>query len=379
MRVAFLTPELGPGYGWARYALELAAALTGQGVEVVALTQPGADVPAEVGVAAAYPVLARLVPRPRLFLLRSLIGLPAARRALRGCELVHVIAEPYALLGALAAGSRPLVVTAHGTYLPQTAQRPWVGALYRWAYRRAALIAVSDYTAARVRTALPGAPLTVIKNGVHFERFQIPAPAPVKRGPTILATGGVKPRKGTLLLVEALARVRERVPDAQLVVTGGADPGYPALVQQAVDRLGLRDAVHLVGMIPEDALRGWYQHADVFALPSQNVGDKFEGFGLVFLEASASGLPVVGTRGSGVEEAVVEGETGLLVEQGDAPALADAITRLLLNPDLRVRLGAAGRAYAQTQDWRAVAGRVRALYERALAREAVSHQPSAIS
>ncbi len=369
MRVAFLTPELDPGYGWARYALELASALGAQGVEVVALTQPGARIPAEAHVAAAHPVLARLVPRVHLFLPRSLIGLLAVRRALRGCDLAHVIAEPYALLGALAAGPRALVVTAHGTYLPQTAQRRLVGALYRWAYRRAALIAVSDYTAARVREALPGAPVTVIKNGVHFDRFQRLAPAPAKRGPTILATGGVKPRKGTLQLVEALARVRERIPDAQLVVTGASDPGYPALVQQAIHRLGLHDAVHLVGLIPEEALRGWYQHADVFALPSQNVGQKFEGFGLVFLEASASGLPVVGTRGSGVEEAVIEGETGLLVDQGDVPALADAITRLLLDADLRARLGEAGRAYARTQDWREVAARVRALYQRVLAGE----------
>ena len=367
MRVAFLSPELGPSYGWARYAFELAAALSAQGVDVVALTQPGAAIPADAGVADARPVLPPLVPRPRLFVPHSLLALPRVRRAAADCDLVHVIAEPYSPLGALAAGRRPLVVTAHGTYVPQTSGRRWIGALYRWAYRRAHLLAVSDYTAARVRAALPGAAVTVIKNGVHFDRFQQPAPAPVKHGPTILATGGVKARKGTHLLVAALAQVRQHVPDAQLVVTGGEDPGYPEVVQQAVAAHRLQASVHLVGMIAENALRGWYQHADVFALPSFNVGDKFEGFGLVFLEASASGLPVVGTRGSGVEEAVVEGETGLLVPQQDVTALAAAITRLLQDDALRARLGAAGRAYAQTQDWSAVAGRVRGLYERVLA------------
>ena len=162
--------------------------------------------------------------------------------------------------------------------------------------------------------------------------------------------------------------MRETVPDARLVVTGRQDdPAYLAQVRERIAALGLGGAVELPGQIAEDALRGWYQHADVFALPALNVGDRFEGFGLVFLEASASGLPVVGTHGSGAAEAVLEGETGLLVPQDDVPALAAALTRLLTDDALRRTMGAAGRRYARTQDWSAVAERVRALYERPLA------------
>ncbi|MEB2286889.1 MAG: glycosyltransferase family 4 protein [Anaerolineae bacterium] len=364
MRVAFLTPELHAPYGWARYALELARALTAQGIEVVALTQPGAALSAADGLADVRPVLPRLVPRPRLFVVRSLLAIARVRRATADCDLLHVVAEPYSAVGALAAGRRPLVVTAHGTYVPQTVRRRLIGALYRRAYRRAHLIAVSEFTAAQVRAALPGAAPEVIRNGVHVARFQAPAPAPARRGPTILATGGVKARKGTHLLVAALARVRQRVPDAQLVVTGiQLEPDYLASVQEQARALGLADCVHLPGQVPEDELRGWYQHADVFALPSLTVGEKFEGFGLVFLEASACGLPVIGTTGSGVAEAVLDGETGLLVPQDDVPALAEAITRVLTDEALRARLGAAGRAYAQTQDWAQVAGQVVAIYE----------------
>ncbi len=367
MRVAFLTPALSTRYGWARYALELARALAAQGIEVVALTQPGVAWAEAGGLADLRPVLPRLVPRPRLFVVRSLLAIPRVRRATAGCDLLHVVAEPYSVLGAAATGQRPLVVTAHGTYVPQTARRRLVGALYRRAYRRAHLIAVSEFTAEQVRTALPGSGPEVIRNGVHVARFQAPAPVPTRRGPTILATGGVKARKGTHLLVEALARVRERVPDAQLVVTGlQQEPDYLARVREQARALGLADSVHLPGQVPEDELRGWYQHADVFALPSLTVGEKFEGFGLVFLEASACGLPVIGTTGSGVAEAVLDGETGLLVPQDDVPALADAITRVLTDDALRARLGAAGRAYAQTQDWAEVAARVAALYARAM-------------
>ena len=368
MRVALLTPELDSSYGWARHALELARALSEQGVEVVALTQSGSRPPAETVLDEVRPALPPLVPPSRGFILSSLAALSRVRRALSDGELVHVIAEPYSLVAALAAGKRPLVVTAHGTYVPRTVRRPIAGRLYRRAYRRAHLIAVSRYTATQVQTALPEADLTVIHNGVHFARFQVPAPAPAKAGPTVLASGGVKVRKGTHVLVAALAQVRERVPEAQLVVTGRQDnPPYLAQVQHQIAALGLQGAVHLVGTIPESDLLGWYQHADVFALPSLALGGSFEGFGLVVLEASASGLPVIGTTGSGVEEAVIEGQTGLLVPQDNAPALADAITHLLTDAPLRQQMGAAGRDYARTQDWSVVAGRVITLYRQLLA------------
>jgi phosphatidylinositol alpha-1,6-mannosyltransferase len=363
MRVAFLLPEIGTSYGWISVGYELGRALSQLGVEIVALTQPTAPTANAAWLADVRPVLPFLVPPGRGFLARSLLAIPRVRRAVRDCDLVHVIAEPYTPLAALAAGARPLVVTAHGTYIPQQVRRQYAGALYRWSYRSAHLHAVSEYTAAQVRAALPGAPITVIRNGVHFDRFQAPAPAPQKSGPTVLASGGVKPRKGTHLLVEALAQVRERVPDVQLVVTGRQDDaGYLRRVQDRIAALGLESCVFLVGMIPNADLLGWYHHADVFALPSLSLGSKFEGFGLVFLEASASGLPVIGTTGSGVEEAVIDGETGLLVPQGDPAALADAITRLLADANLRARMGAAGRAYARTQDWSQVAERMHALY-----------------
>ncbi|MBN1202264.1 MAG: glycosyltransferase family 4 protein [Anaerolineae bacterium] len=369
MRVAFLTPELTPSYGWARYGLDLAGALSALGVQVIALTQPGGALPDDSTQAAdLHPVLLPLVPAPRGFLARSLMAVPRVRRALADCDLVHVIAEPYAPLAAWAGRDRPLVVTAHGTYVPQTVRRRLAGGLYRRAYRRAQIIAVSDYTAGQVRAALPGAQLTVIRNGVHIARFERPAPTPDKRGPTVLASGGVKPRKGTHLLIAALADVRAQVPDVQLVVTGRQDdPAYLETVQQQIAALDLHDHVHLPGQVSEQELLGWYQHADVFALPSLNVGQRFEGFGLVFLEASACGLPVIGTTGSGVEEAVIDGQTGLLVPQNDTPTLAQAITRVLSDDALRTRLGAGGRAYARTQDWSVVAGRVIALYERILA------------
>ncbi len=360
-RIAFLTPEIEPGYGWARYAHDLGLALHDRGVEIVALTQPGAR--GADWLADVRPVLPQLVPQPRGFLLRLMAALPRLRSAVSDCDLLHVIAEPYIPGAALITADRPLIVTAHGTYVPQTVRRHLAGPVYRWSYRRSQMIAVSRYTADQVRAVLPDVPVSVIHNGVFFDHFQQPKPAPIKAGPTVLASGGVKERKGTHLLIEALALVRRSIPRAQLVVTGRQDEAdYLAQVQGQIERMGLTDCVTLAGTIPEADLLGWYQHADVFALPSLNVGGKFEGFGLVFLEASACGLPVIGTSGSGVEEAMIEGQTGLLVPQNDAPALAEAIIRLLTDSDLRAQMGSAGRDYARTQDWSAVAGRVLEMY-----------------
>jgi phosphatidylinositol alpha-1,6-mannosyltransferase len=369
MRIGFLTPGLDPGYGWARYGLDLARALSYQGVEIVALTQPGAQLPADTNwLADVRPILPQLMPPVGNFLMRSLQALFRVRRAVTDCDLLHVIAEPYAPLAALSAGSRPLVVTAHGTYVPQTVRRRLVGHLYRWAYQRAHLIAVSHYTAGQVRTALPDARLTVIHNGVHVNQFQRPVPSPEKRGATVLASGGVKARKGTHLLVAALALIREQVPNIQLIVTGRQDSlDYLATIEQQIIDLELVEHVHLLGLISEDDLLGWYQNADLFALPSLNVGGKFEGFGLVFLEAGACGLPVIGTTGSGVEEAVIDGQTGLLIPQDNVPALAEAILHLLDDDSLRARMGAAGRQHAQDQDWSAVAAQVLAFYGQILA------------
>ena len=364
MRVAFLTSELHPGYGWGRYGLDLSQALVAQGVRVIALTQRTTPPPAQLPEGLEVrPVLPQLMPRPRGFLARSVPRLPNVIGAVMDADVLHVIAEPYAPLAALIAGSRPVVVTAHGTYVPQTSKRRGVGWAYRRAYHKSFIVAVSHYTAEQVKHALhANEPPIVIQNGVHFDQWQLPGLVPTKNGPTVLASGGVKPRKGTLELVEAMARVRESIPDVQLVVTGQQEQGYMRQVQEAIAHHKLDDHVTLAGMVSDAELRGWYQHADVFALPSLNVGGKFEGFGLVYLEAGACGLPVIGTTGSGAAEAIRENETGLLVPQRDIPALADAITRLMQDADLQAHMGAAGRTHAKAHDWSTVARRMRALY-----------------
>jgi glycosyltransferase involved in cell wall biosynthesis len=246
-----------------------------------------------------------------------------------------------------------------------TSARPIVGGLYRRIYRRSPLICVSSYTGEQVSAALPGVSTTVIPNGVDADRYAHPAKAtkPDKRGPTILAVGQMKPRKGYHILIEAICQVRDTIPDVQVICIGDtSDASYRDTIQAQIDAARLSDSVHLLGRVPDDVLLGWYHTADVFALPSVNVDGRFEGFGLVYLEASAAGLPVVGTLGCGAEDAIRDGETGFLVPQNDPAAIAQALVRLLRDAGLRAQMGAAGTAFAQQNTWARVAERVRAVY-----------------
>ncbi|MCC6615523.1 MAG: glycosyltransferase family 4 protein [Anaerolineae bacterium] len=364
MRIGLLAPDLNATHGWGVYSLELIGALQRAGVS---LTIVSAENSPPLDDFAIRPLLPSLSPFARGFLPRLLAAYPAARAALAGCDLVHALAEPYAPLGAWAAGSRPLVTTGHGTYVRMGQRAFPSGWLYRRAFERGLLICVSHYTETVARAALPGAQTAVVLNGVDAARY-----ADIERqpagDPTLLSVGAVKARKGILPLVQALALVRERIPRARLTIAGSldAEPGYVAAVRHEIERLDLGDAVSLLGRVPEAALHDLYASAHVFALPSQNVSGKFEGYGLALIEASAAGLPVVGSLGCGAEDAVDDEVTGLLVPQGDVERLAVALARLLEDRELAARMGGAGRRKALAQTWDVAAAGYIAQYERLL-------------
>jgi phosphatidylinositol alpha-1,6-mannosyltransferase len=377
LKIGFLTSDLSHRSGWAHYSLSLLNALGRASVQVTVIAAHDSPPVENFPIARLLPSVS---PLERFSLLHMGLSLPQVRAILQGCDLIHVTAEPYAPLGAWVAGKRPLVITGHGSYvhLPNLRGK-WIGSLYRRAFLRAQMICVSRYTARVAESVTPGLRTTVINNGVDVERF---ADLPLAVGTrhavsvephaaTILTVGGVKARKGTLELVRAVARVRERLPDVQCVVIGSmdAEPGYAERVNAAIVELGMSDSVKMLGFVPEDALLGWYSAADVFVLPSINTGWKFEGYGLAHLEASACGLPVIGTTDCGAEDAIDDGATGLLVPQAQVDeALPQAILDVLTNPQRARQMGAAGREKARRQTWDHVGQQVMELYRTLLER-----------
>ena len=168
---------------------------------------------------------------------------------------------------------------------------------------------------------------------------------------TVLCVARQYPRKRVGDLITAFQGVHERLPSARLVVIGDG-PEHGSLLA-LVARLGLGDVVQLLGALPDDgAVREWYRRSAVFCLPSIQ-----EGFGIVFLEAMASGLPVVSTTATAIPEVVPHGRAGLLVPPRDPEALADALLSLLTDTELQARCRAYGREHVGPLSWDRVAER----------------------
>jgi glycosyltransferase involved in cell wall biosynthesis len=197
--------------------------------------------------------------------------------------------------------------------------------------------------------------LRLVPEGIDLDEWRPVAEGDAAAGGrephTVLCVARQYPRKRVADLIEAFARVVETLPTARLVVIGDG-PDHAALATQ-VQGMGLTASVHLLGALREDReVKAWYARSSVFCLPSIQ-----EGFGIVFLEAMASGLPVVSTTATAIPEVVPHGRAGLLVPPRDPAALAAALLELLGDADLRRSYGAFGREHVRRFSWDRVAER----------------------
>lgn len=207
------------------------------------------------------------------------------------------------------------------------------------------IVAISNAVRAfHVRAGLPEEKLVTIHYGLDGPPTRPSEVAPEQAGvpdnaPLVLAVGRLIEQKDHSTLLAAFARVRESHPDAMLAILGWG-PLEQATKERAA-ALGLDGSVLVLGRVEP---RDWLARADVFAHTS-----RWEGFGIVLLEAMHSGLPVVATSVSAIPEIVADGTTGYLAPPGDAGSIAQRLSQLLDDPELRRTLGDAGRARARAE------------------------------
>jgi glycosyltransferase involved in cell wall biosynthesis len=159
----------------------------------------------------------------------------------------------------------------------------------------------------------------------------------LRKGTTILFVGRLVKRKGVDDLLQAFNSLSKEIPDARLEIVGeGPERKY---LEDLSNKMNLNDKVRFLGELRENYLYERYYNCDVFVMPSKTLKEDVEGFGTVFLEAGLFGKPCVGTLSGGIPEAIENRVTGLLVPESDILALEEAMKRLLLDTELRFRLG----------------------------------------
>jgi phosphatidylinositol alpha-mannosyltransferase len=228
--------------------------------------------------------------------------------------------------------------------------------------RARAVIALSGWASECHREFFPP-PHAIVPPGIDLDRFA-PGVEPLPSGlaaPKVLFVGRLDARKGLEVLLAAWPKVLEAVPDARLVVVG--DGPRAGAAREQVAALGIGPAVRFAGQVSREDLPRYYAGAAAYVSPA--LGG--ESFGIVLLEAMASGAPVIASRIRGYDE-VVGPDDGLLVQPGDPRALAGAITQVLVDTRLAARLAAAGRARAAAFAWPQIARQTLQVYARARTR-----------
>ncbi|WP_069763234.1 glycosyltransferase family 4 protein [Streptomyces sp. LUP47B] len=259
------------------------------------------------------------------------------------------------------AGARRLVATTHG-HEAGWAQLPAARQLLgRIGESTDTLTYLGEYTRSRIAGALtPQAAgrMVQLPPGVDEKTFHTGSGGDAVRArlgltdrPVVVCVSRLVPRKGQDTLILAMPRILTKEPDAVLLIVGGGP--YEKELRRLAHETGVADSVRFTGAVPWAELPAHYGAGDVFAMPcrTRRGGLDVEGLGIVYLEASATGLPVVAGDSGGAPDAVLDGETGWVVRGGSAEETAERIAVLLGDAELRSRMGQRGREWVE-EKWR---------------------------
>jgi phosphatidylinositol alpha-1,6-mannosyltransferase len=285
----------------------------------------------------------------------------------RGIDFVYFATPlPLGVIGPrlLRQSDVPYACSVMGADFALSAAVPGIRLLLRKVLNSASVVLpLSSYLAEAVRGLVPEhRAVRILPPGVDTDRFQPPPEQTVSPNPRILFVSRVVARKGAETLIRAMGQILSKHPNARAVFVGGGPERYIHYLKHIARAENAQWSVSFEGSQPWHRLPPFYSSADVFAVPTHERlgGLETEGFGMVYLEAAASGLPVVAGNSGGVADAVIDGETGFIVDGRDPAQVADAIQRLLDDPEKAVQMGVAGRRRAVDEfSWDVIAARFR--------------------
>lgn len=349
MKVCIVVDDLQKPGGWCRLAKGFESHLVRRGIEVGFITQTSATRSPSILIAK----LRNLSWQHPLQVIQELLRI---RKFSQRYDVVLCFdANPYGIIITLAllGSGVPLVLYAVGTYSLLT--RSFLRNIFiRFAYARAKkLLIVSEFIKEQIGESgllLPN--VTIVPVGVDPDFFYPVQDKPTTvRAPYILSVGPLKSRKGLHISLEAFILIAPEFPQLSYVIVGQSmDDTYARALKQKVKEEKLDDRIVFLENISNEELRSLYSFAEFFLLTPVTSSDSFEGFGMVYLEAASCGVTSIGTKDSGAREAILDKETGLLVDS-DPKMVADAMWLLLRNPDLRTRLSKAAKIRANTFAW----------------------------
>jgi len=254
-------------------------------------------------------------------------------------------------------GAKKIVGLTHGHEVWWARVFPFNLAMRRMGNAMDVVTYLGDFTRDAISPAMGNRPEYIrIAPGIDVEHFRpgngatMRTELGIESKRVIMCVGRLVHRKGQDVLVQAMPAVLRRIPEAVLVLVGVGP--REEFLRKEVARLGIQDSVFFTGRIQYDQLPQYFHAADLFVMPSRSrlAGLEVEGLGIVYLEASACGIPVIAGRSGGAPDAVIAGETGLLVDGTKVDEIADCIVSLLPDRDRLLRMGKAGADWI-SKDW----------------------------
>jgi len=314
---------------------------------------------------------AQVISREEGLLKRPFFNFFKIRKIISDCGIIQAFdVWPFGFLALVYSMGldKKIIISTIGTYSIAPLYNFFLKILSLWSYKRADKItAISYYTANEIKKIIPDLNIDVLPNGVDFEKWSKKTdvfPEIFELKPYILGVGGVKERKGYHNSIRAFAEVAYKFPDLKYVIVGQLnDVNYVSELKDTVAENHLDNRVIFLSKVSDEKLIALYQNAELFILTPEERDHHFEGFGLVYLEAAANGLPCIGSRQSGAETAIKEGVSGVLVSQSDIHETALAIERILSDANFKNKLSIGAIEWARQNTWQKAVSRYLDVYE----------------